>query len=64
MAGVGDKEEKKARTRRRPNVWWVAVVSGMASFIDLLALYATATALVIYQHHLHFRTWTTASSRR
>lgn len=42
---------------RTPNVWYVATVSGMASFIDMFALYATATALVIYQKAYAFTNW-------
>ncbi|MFH8252913.1 MFS transporter [Microbacterium sp. B2969] len=35
---------------RTPSVWWVAVVAGMASYIDAAALVANGIALVIYQH--------------
>lgn len=34
---------------RHVNPWWVAVVSGMASFIDSSAIISSGTALVIYQ---------------
>jgi MFS transporter, SP family, inositol transporter len=35
---------------RRPNPWWVAVVSGMASYIDSAVIVSSGTALVLYQH--------------
>ena len=34
---------------RHVNPWWVAVVSGMASYIDSCAIISSGTALVIYQ---------------
>ena len=36
-------------TARTPNVWWVAIVCGMASFIDAAAIVSSGIALVIYQ---------------
>lgn len=39
-----------APVTRRPNPWWVGVVSGMASYIDAAAIVANGIALVIYQH--------------
>ncbi len=38
--------------RRRPNPWWVAVVSGMASYIDAATIVSSGTALVLYQHSI------------
>ena len=35
--------------RKAPNPWWVAVVCGMASYIDAATIVATGIALVIYQ---------------
>ncbi|WP_433519571.1 MFS transporter [Nonomuraea sp. CA-143628] len=37
---------------KAPNPWWVAVVCGLASFIDAAAIVSSGTALVIYQHAL------------
>lgn len=34
---------------RRPNAWWVAVVAGMASYIDAAAIISAGIAFVIYQ---------------
>lgn len=34
---------------RHVNPWWVATVSGMASYIDSCAIISSGTALVIYQ---------------
>jgi inositol transporter-like SP family MFS transporter len=34
---------------RRPNAWWVAVVAGMASYIDAAAIVSSGIAFVIYQ---------------
>ena len=34
---------------RAPNLWWVATVCGMASFIDAAAIVSSGIALVIYQ---------------
>lgn len=36
-------------TERKVNPWWVAVVSGMASYIDSCAIISSGTALAIYQ---------------
>jgi inositol transporter-like SP family MFS transporter len=38
--------------RRTPNPWWVAVVCGMASYIDAGTIVATGIALVLYQHSI------------
>lgn len=32
-----------------PNAWWVAIVCGMASYIDAAAIVSSGTALVLYQ---------------
>ncbi|WP_235035991.1 MFS transporter [Curtobacterium sp. 18060] len=37
---------------RRPHPWWVAVVSGMASYIDAAAIVSSGTALVLYQQSI------------
>lgn len=42
----------KNRTGRRPNPWWVAVVSGMASYVDAAAIISFGVAIVIYQQVL------------
>lgn len=34
---------------RRPNAWWVAIVAGMASYIDAAAIVSAGIAFVIYQ---------------
>ncbi len=34
------------------NPWWIAVVCGMASYIDACAMVSSGTALVIYQHSI------------
>lgn len=39
----------KTTRERYVNPWWVAVVSGMASYIDSCAIISSGTALVIYQ---------------
>lgn len=39
-----------ARSVRSP--WWIAVVAGMASFLDAGAIVATGTALVLFQEEL------------
>ena len=39
----------KTTRERHVNPWWVAVVSGMASYIDSCAIISSGTALVIYQ---------------
>ena len=36
-------------SRVRPRPWWVAIVSGMASYIDAAAITGFATAIVIFQ---------------
>lgn len=36
-------------TKKTTNPWWVAVIAGMASFLDAGAIVATGTALVLYQ---------------
>ncbi|RKR75973.1 MFS transporter [Frondihabitans australicus] len=38
-----------AEQKKRPNEWWVAVISGMASYIDSAAIVSSGTALVLYQ---------------
>lgn len=35
--------------RRGPNPWWVATVSGMASYVDAAVIVGTGIALVLYQ---------------
>lgn len=35
--------------KKQPNPWYVAVVSGMASYIDSCAIITSGTALAIYQ---------------
>ncbi|WP_395244852.1 MFS transporter [Agromyces sp. MMS24-K17] len=40
------------RTRKAPNPWRVAVIAGMASFIDAAAIAGTGTALVLFQGEL------------
>lgn len=37
---------------RRPRPWWVAVVSGMASYVDAAAITGFATAIVVFQQTL------------
>ena len=37
-------------SERKVNPWWVAVVSGMASYIDSCAIISSGIALVIYQN--------------
>jgi len=39
-------------TKKTTNPWWVAVIAGMASFLDAGAIVATGTALVLYQDSL------------
>ena len=39
-------------TRKVPNPWYVAVVSGMASYIDAAAIVSSGIALVLYQHSI------------
>ncbi|AEB06662.1 major facilitator superfamily MFS_1 [Coriobacterium glomerans PW2] len=39
---------------RRPNPWWVGVVSGMASYIDSCAIITSGTAVTIYQQVFGF----------
>ncbi|MGN0286941.1 MAG: MFS transporter [Atopobiaceae bacterium] len=36
-------------TRKKPNPWYVAVVSGMASYLDSCAIITSGTALTIFQ---------------
>ena len=38
--------------KKAPNPWYVAVVSGMASYIDSCAIITSGTALAIYQSAL------------
>ncbi|MHC5560889.1 MFS transporter [Kocuria sp. U4B] len=38
-----------SRAKRSPNPWWVAIVSGMASYIDASVIVGSGTALVLYQ---------------
>ena len=35
-----------------PSPWWVAIICGMASYIDAAAIVSSGTALVLYQHAL------------
>lgn len=35
-----------------PNPWWVAIVCGMASYIDAAAIVSSGTALVLYQQSI------------
>ncbi len=37
---------------RTINPWWIAVVCGMASYIDACAMVGSGIALVIYQHYI------------
>lgn len=37
---------------RRPRPWWVAIVNGMASYVDAAAIISMGTALVLYQEPL------------
>ena len=39
---------------RRVNPWWVAIIAGMASFIDAMAIVGTSSALVLFQEPLGF----------
>ncbi len=39
-----------APVTRAPNPWWVALVCGLASFIDAAAIVSNGIALTIYQH--------------
>ena len=41
-----------ASVKAPPNPWWVAVICGMASYIDAAAIVSSGTALVLYQHTL------------
>lgn len=41
-----------ASEKAPPNPWWVAVICGMASYIDAAAIVSSGTALVLYQHAL------------
>lgn len=38
--------------KRQINLWWIALVCGMASFIDAMAVAGSSAALVIYQNDL------------
>lgn len=38
-----------AAAKKKPNPWYVAVVSGMASYIDSCAIITSGTALAIFQ---------------
>ena len=38
-----------ATAQRAPGAWWIAIVSGMASYIDAAAIVSFGTAIVIYQ---------------
>ena len=35
-----------------PSPWWVAIVCGMASYLDAAAIVSSGTALVLYQHSI------------
>lgn len=37
-------------TTRRVRPWWVAIISGMASYIDAAAIVSFGSAMVLYQH--------------
>lgn len=39
-----------AITKKQPNPWWVAVINGMASYIDSATIITSGIALVIYQN--------------
>lgn len=39
-------------TAKKRSPWWVAVVAGMASYLDAAAIVTSGTALVLYQKHL------------
>jgi len=41
-----------ASERTPPSPWWVAIICGMASYIDAAAIVSSGTALVLYQHTL------------
>ncbi len=51
MTSTSDRSTPDA-ARRQPNPWWIAVIAGMASFIDAGAIVATGTALVLFQDGL------------
>jgi inositol transporter-like SP family MFS transporter len=38
--------------KRQVNPWWIAIVCGMASYIDAAAIVSSGTALVLYQHSI------------
>ena len=42
----------KAIEQKRPNPWWVGLVSGMASYIDSCAIISSGLALTVYQLEL------------
>lgn len=41
-------------TRPAPNPWWVALVAGLASYLDACAIVSSGAALAIYQQALGF----------
>lgn len=41
-----------ASSGHHPHPWWVAVVAGMASYVDSAAIISFGNALVIYQHSI------------
>lgn len=43
---------RTSNARGGPDPWWVAVVSGMASYIDAATIVSSGTALVLYQHSI------------
>lgn len=44
--------ERTGTAKRRPNEWWVAIVCGMASYMDAAAIVTSGIVLVIYQHSI------------
>lgn len=41
-----------ASVKAPPSPWWVAIICGMASYIDAAAIVSSGTALVLYQHSI------------
>ncbi|GLI26266.1 MFS transporter [Agromyces rhizosphaerae] len=52
MTSISDRAASGPAAARQPNPWWIAVIAGMASFIDAGAIVATGTALVLFQDGL------------
>ena len=42
---------------KQPNPWWVAVINGMASYIDSCTIISSGVALVIYQNTFGLSDW-------